>query len=89
MTHHALTYQLGGTVPVRAEFIVTSDGGLELTDATVGGHIVDDLGLVGEQRAGIWHSLEEILTDLARQNMTIWADEEASNPDLEQPAAEV
>ncbi|MBV8538497.1 MAG: hypothetical protein JO128_23060 [Alphaproteobacteria bacterium] len=89
MTHHALTYRLGGTVPVRAEFIVTANGGLELTDATVGGHIVDDLGLVGEQRAGIWHSLEEILTELARQNMTIWADEEALRSDLDGAAAKV
>ncbi|HTP82322.1 MAG TPA: hypothetical protein VMQ11_05230 [Alphaproteobacteria bacterium] len=89
MTHHALTCQLGGTVPVQAEFVVTSDGGVELTEATVGGHVVDDLGLIGERRAGIWHSLEEILTDLARQHIATWADEDALRPDLAEPAAEV
>ena len=76
MTHHALTYHLGGTIPVDAEFVVTHDGGLELTDATLGGHVVDDLSTIGERRAGIWHSLEELLIDQARQRLDAWLDED-------------
>ncbi len=85
MAHHSLTYQLGGTIPVQAEFVVTADGGLELADATLGGHVVDDLSAVGECRAGIWHSLDDILTDLARQQLDQWLAEEKAR-ELLRPA---
>ena len=92
MAHHALTYQLGGTIPVRAAFVVTPDGALELTEATLAGQVIDDPGTVGECRAGIWHSLEEILTEVARQQLAIGADleGEAARPwDLGPPTAKV
>ena len=83
MTHHALTYELGGTVPVHAEFVVTPEGGLELTDAALGGHVVDDLSAIGERRGGIWYSLEELLTDAARQRLDAWLREDQRNgPEL-------
>jgi hypothetical protein len=83
---HALTYQLGGSIPVQAEFVVTPDGGLDLSDAALGGHVVEDLTAIGERRGGIWYSLEELLTEAARQKIESWIkDEPHQNPELREP----
>lgn len=79
MAHHTLTYHLGGTIAVEAEFLVTPDGGLELTEAALGGQVVDDPTAIGERRGGIWHSLDELLTDAARQRLERWIDEEKTH----------
>jgi hypothetical protein len=73
---HTLTYYLGGSIPVEADFLVGGNGDIELSDARIGDETIDVLERVGEYRDGKWRKLEDLLTNQARGLVEDWLAED-------------
>lgn len=89
MAHHTVTHYLGGTIPVVGDFLLDSQGGLELAGASILGLQISELSAIGEwlpdpalplvPLVGRWHSLERILTDKAIAALDEWMSEEMAH----------